>query len=51
MAEVVIDLLEVIDIQHDEAGAPLALQLVPVVLEEEMAVVEASQLIRLAEPL
>ncbi len=51
MAEAIVDLLEVIEIQHDEAGELLALHPVVVVLEEEVPVVEAGELIRLAESL
>ena len=51
MAVTIVDLLEVIEIQHDEAGERLTLHPLVVLIEEEVAIVEAGQLIRLAEPL
>ena len=51
MAEAIVDLLEVIEIQHDEAGEMLPLHPVVILVEEEVAVVEAGELIRLPEPL
>ncbi len=51
VAEAIVDLLEVIEIQHDEAGEMLPLYPVVILVEEKVAVVEAGELIRLPEPL
>ena len=41
VAEAIVDLFEVIEIQHDEAGEMLPLHPVVILVEEEVAVVEA----------